>query len=101
MDLPNMKTPCKNCPFRKDSAPGWLGEERITEILNQSSFVCHKTVDYENNSLEQRKQCAGHLSLLKDKNEFYRLANDLGHDLGLKGRELVFDNERDCIVHHK
>jgi hypothetical protein len=50
--LPNVKKPCANCPFRKDSLKGWLGKERMTEILDADSFVCHKKTD---------KQCAGHM----------------------------------------
>lgn len=100
MNLPNMKSPCADCPLRKDSMPGWLGKKRITEILKDKIFVCHKTVDYENGDLEQRKQCAGHLHLKQEQNEFYALANSMGADLGLKNRELVFDNEQDCINHH-
>lgn len=26
------KTPCKDCPFRKDSLVGWLGEKRAKQI---------------------------------------------------------------------
>ncbi len=40
--LPCTKTPCSNCPFRKDTLDGWLGEDRMREMLNADSFVCHK-----------------------------------------------------------
>ena len=42
MNLPRVKKPCSNCPFRKDSLKGWLGEERMQEIVNADSFTCHK-----------------------------------------------------------
>lgn len=92
MNLPNMKQPCKDCPFRKDSQQGWLGSERMTEILSQKSFTCHKT--------NKELQCAGHLIIKKDENDFYKLAERMSLDLGLKGHELIFETEKECIEHH-
>lgn len=88
--LPNIKKPCRDCPFRKDSLEGWLGEARMRDILNQSSFVCHKKTD---------RQCAGHMLLVKH-NAFVQVASRLGYTLELSGRELVFETEEDCIQHH-
>ena len=61
--LPIIQTPCKDCPFRKDSLKGWLGKKRMTEILEADSFVCHKTTNTE---LKDRKQCAGFMIIQKD-----------------------------------
>lgn len=93
-----MPAPCDNCPFRKDSLKGWLGEERMREILNEDSFVCHKTAygtDIE------RRQCAGHISIKKHDNAFYKLAYSLGRKLKIINEHLLFDNESECIKHHK
>lgn len=102
-NLPNIKKPCKNCPFRKDSLKGWLGEERITEILESDSFVCHKTVDYERDRDmdNNRKQCAGFMLLKGDESSFVRFAKYFKTPLILSGRELVFETKEDCIQHHK
>ncbi|MDA9557779.1 DUF6283 family protein [Vibrio sp.] len=100
MNLPNMRSPCKSCPFRKDSMVGWLGSERMEEILNQDRFVCHKTVDYESDNTADRKQCAGHMLLLKTENLFYRFSIALNQDLKLSGQELIFKSKQDCIEHH-
>ena len=97
MIVPNKRTPCNQCPFRKDTFKGWLGEERMTEILNSESFVCHKTVHVDD---KDRLQCAGHMILLREDNEFYRWAKFL-NCLDLKGYELVFEKKEDCINHHK
>ena len=97
MILPNMQKPCSQCPFKKDTLEGWLGEDRIKKILNQESFVCHKTI---NKDINYRRQCAGHMIIKKDSNTFYRLAS-FNNLLNLEGHELVFDNEEDCINHHK
>lgn len=91
MRLPNVKKPCKDCPFRKDTLKGWLGAERMTEILQCDSFVCHKKTDL---------QCAGHMLIKGDENAFVRLANTLGIELQLTGKELVFETTEECIKHH-
>ena len=89
--LPHIKKPCKDCPFRKNTLKGWLGGQRMTDILKQGSFVCHKKKDM---------QCAGHMLLKGDDNDFVQLANRLGIALDLTGREEVFDSQQDCIDHH-
>lgn len=89
MKLPHVRKPCKDCPFRKDCMKGWLN--RMPEILEADSFVCHKNTDL---------QCAGHMLLKGEANAFVRLAGRFGFILPLKGRELVFDTEKDCIDHH-
>lgn len=95
--LPNMKKPCANCPFRKDTIAGWLGTERMTEILNSGSFVCHKTI---RNKAADRKQCAGHMLMRGSANAFVREAEGRGILLVLEGQELVFETEKECIEHH-
>ncbi len=89
--LPHQKKPCVQCPFRKDILEGWLGAERMTQILETDSFVCHKKTG---------SQCAGHMLLIGDENAFVRLAKVLNIDLALSGRELVFDTKQDCNTHH-
>lgn len=92
--LPNIKSPCKDCPFRKDSLKGWLGRDRAEEIANSNSFVCHKTLRAD------RKQCAGHMLLIGNDNDFVRLASLLDLDTGLHGAELVHDTVESFIAHH-
>ena len=70
---------------------GWLGN-RIEELVESKSFVCHK-----NNNL----QCAGHMILNQDNNEYHKFATITGVDLGLNGQELIFDSKQECINHHK
>lgn len=91
MNIPCMKSPCKNCPFKRDTLKGWLGKKRMTEILNSDSFVCHKNTS---------KQCAGHMLIKGDENSFVAFAKLIAVDLGVRGRELVFDSKQDCIDHH-
>jgi|GEM_PF-1933315 len=89
--LPNQKKPCKDCPFRRDSLKGWLGRERMGQILEATSFVCHKKTTL---------QCAGHMLMNPASNDFVQLAERMGYPLGLSGKELVFENHDNCIDHH-
>lgn len=90
-NLPHRKAPCANCPFRKDSREGWLGSDRMREITEATSFVCHKNT---------RLQCAGHMILMKSRNDYYKYADYLGMDLNLTGQDLIFKNVAECIEHH-
>lgn len=89
--LPHIKKPCRDCPFRKDTLLGGLGEERAVEILRADSFVCHKKTDM---------QCAGHMLINGEQNAFVRLAARLRIPLELTGREQVFESLSDCVEHH-
>ncbi len=63
------KTPCSECPFRRVSAPGWLGASTPQEFLDcvrgEAILPCHQAIDYE--APNWRKQlpaaavCAGSL----------------------------------------
>ena len=77
--------------MRKDSLKGWLGKHRMAGILDKGSFVCHRKTDL---------QCAGHMLLRYEDNDFVQLAHRFGITLPLSGRELVFDTVEDCIRHH-
>lgn len=90
--LPYVKTPCKDCPYRKDSLKGWLGEKRATEFIQAGSFLCHKNT---------KLQCAGHMILRNDNNSFVKMAKIFGEKLDISGHEFVFSNEADFIKHHQ
>ncbi len=93
-NLPHCKRPCANCPFRKDAPAGWLGADRMREILAAPLFTCHKT------NAPNRLQCAGHMLVKGPANDFVSLANQLRIQLNLSGSELVFEQEEDLITHH-
>ena len=89
--LPYCKAPCAECPFRKDSLKGWLGASKMQFILEKGSFVCHKNT---------KKQCAGHMIINGNDNQFVRLAQRFGMPVELSGQDLIFNNKPDCIEHH-
>lgn len=58
--------PCKECPFRKNSAPGWLGPwpDAATlhlHIVAERDFACHMTMgdDDEDELPEDTRRCTG------------------------------------------
>lgn len=59
-----LKRPCDNCPFRKDGAGISLHPGRLAGIVeglladDQSTFVCHKTLD------TRKQTCAGALGVM-------------------------------------
>jgi hypothetical protein len=91
MKLPHIKKPCKDCPMRKDTTKGWLGETRMREILRAESFVCHK---------KKSMQCAGHMLIKGEENVFVAVAGRLGIKLDLAGADTVFQSKTACIEHH-
>lgn len=69
-----MKTPCDNCPFRREGGIR-IYRERARDILEDSThFPCHKTVNYDaepepepdsesGKCTSQTKTCAGYMIL--------------------------------------
>lgn len=49
------KTPCSDCPFRRNATPGWLGasepewfvESALADYTAYGDAPCHQTIDYE------------------------------------------------------
>lgn len=68
----DLTQPCDMCPFRNDARPFLTpgGAQEISEaLLNDKTFACHKTVDYDNDSggVEHKdtQHCAGALIILE------------------------------------
>jgi hypothetical protein len=68
---------CKQCPFRKDSIAGWLGEashqpEEFLATIENSPIACHMTVDWEEDDrrideeIENAPACLGSLQFHKN-----------------------------------
>ncbi len=56
---------CKQCPFRKSSAPGWLGAYDVGSVFRSIwhgvPFFCHPSIDYERPDWEERAMREGKL----------------------------------------
>lgn len=63
---------CRECPYKKSSAPGYLGESSwepekfLTQLDQKEIHPCHLTVDWETNDISNAKTCEGALQFMKN-----------------------------------
>lgn len=73
----NLKKPCADCPWRRNSRPGWLGQSTAKEFVyradRQSPMECHKTVDYSDPNWKESIDAADEVSFCRGAAEY--LAN--------------------------
>lgn len=110
--------PCKQCPFRKKSPAGWLGdakpEEFIDACMDDVPMPCHTTVNYEDplwreNMLEmdsKAQHCAGARILFANqckmsKHPYYLYIRSLGKITPVEPSKDVFDSREAFLKHHK
>ena len=112
----NLKKPCKNCPFRKDSEKSWLGKKRaegIAETITsgKGTFSCHKTTGVvEGVEVPQSKQshCFGALQMLRNMDSLetgfiFQMAERLlsvSFEGIKKDFTICFENDTQFIEHH-
>lgn len=110
------KVPCDDCPFRRDSMPGFLGGTRladwITAWIGEAKFPCHKTISQmfvitetvgENHpSLDGASYCAGALTMMRNSCKSPR--NSYDREAARKvepDRETVFSHMGEFKSHHE
>jgi hypothetical protein len=99
------KKPCKECPFRRKSAPGWLGRDTpegfITTAMADHPMPCHLEVDYEQKDWRTQAAsaplCAGALIFFANT---CKLSRDPERPRLKPDRANVFNNPREFIEHH-
>lgn len=110
------QTPCKECPFRKDSLPGWLGENShnpqvFIDAMEHNIIPCHMRVDWDEaeqkNLIVEGKDnpCIGALQFSANSLKLPRGAREMGsvyHALidNAKQNPEVFKWGADFIKHH-
>jgi hypothetical protein len=100
--------PCSDCPFRKKSIKGWLGEfenaEAIIKIaVSELPFSCHKLSNDETNMLDiNEPQCVGRLLFATKTAKIFR--NQTLETLRQKAKADNPDNDilgyRELKAHH-
>ena len=102
--------PCKSCPFRRESLPGYLGawtaQEFLDATLYERPMECHETVDYrklnwQGDQMANAALCAGALTFMRNVVKRPRdpvLAAAV--DASQADRELVFANRNEFMAHH-
>lgn len=110
----DIKKPCEGCPFRKESAKGWLGDytpEQIIEHINQEiPFLCHihieNTTGYDGKDWLEKaiesgeaQHCAGALIFAK---KSCKLPRDQKHSAAVKSIQLsdILWPPHEFIKHH-
>lgn len=104
------KTPCNECPYRKDSLPGYLGDEShnpelfLQQLDCKEMHPCHQMVDwndYTEKDLGAASKCTGALQFMN--NSFMRHRNmevvKLQQTVGKNKDIMQFKHE--FINHHK
>ncbi|MBI6883078.1 hypothetical protein [Pseudomonas putida] len=100
-----LKKPCKACPWRKDSAAGWLGASTPVEFLQQSEaeihMPCHLHVDYERDDWEEQAssapQCAGRAVHFANR---CKKPQNPGLITMPANHAEIFGNPQDFVAHH-
>jgi hypothetical protein len=100
---------CARCPFRRTSAPGWLGADTAEGFIATADsdvrMPCHLHVDYERNDwylqAMHAPQCAGRAAYLRNRCKMPR-----DNDLATFVRSVPPDPEcfrwpQEFIAHHK
>lgn len=103
----NLKKPCNQCPFRKKSLPGWLGdaspEQFMATVMQDHEMPCHSTVDYSDprwrRSLSTKKvsYCKGSLIFFAN---ICKLSRDRDRPTA-EPSEDVFRSPQEFLNHHK
>lgn len=113
--------PCKACPFKRTSWPGYLGDDTpqgfIEKTENGVAMPCHLTVDYETPDWKERAEqaplCSGALTFLANSCKLpfaaewmhQWLQDDIAQVLvALKeikpDHETVFSHKQEFLQHH-
>lgn len=100
-----LKKPCRECPWLKKSAGGWLGAATPVEFLQTSEaehrMPCHIHVDYNQEDWQEKAkaapQCAGRAIHFANR---CKTPKDKSLLVMAADREAVFSNPQDFVNHH-
>jgi hypothetical protein len=86
--------PCKDCPWRRKAANGWLGsdqtpEEWIQTAHSEATVECH---------VNQGNRCAG---IATYRANICRIPRDAKEMRLPKDKEIVFSSPKEFIDHHR
>lgn len=98
-------TPCKECPWKRTSAPGYLGASEPIEFLETSEsgqkMPCHMTIDYEDDysiwqdQIATAPECAGRAIHFANRAKLGECVSRMDKDA-----EKVFVQPQEFIDHH-
>lgn len=103
------KSPCSQCPFRRNSVRGYLGaddpEHFLSLTMRDATMPCHMDIDYSDKDWLTTQEpdaplCVGALQF---QNNFMKLARDPEVARGQRAvgeSANVFSNPEEFLVHH-
>jgi hypothetical protein len=109
------KTPCVECPLRRDSAPGYLGgytpEMYLEALHGPASIACHKSPGFHEGQIERQRHCTGvaayranvgHVCTMPHPVAGYVIttAHDSTKLIG-EDRETFFATPEEFVAHHR
>lgn len=104
------KKPCKECPYRKESLPGYLGEanydpELFLQQLDMPELhPCHLAVDWESHTeqeLLEAKKCVGALQFMNNSFMISRSQNIAVLQKEVGKNDEVISFKHNFIKHHR
>lgn len=103
MNLPEpTAVPCAECPWRRASAPGWLGpfdaQEWVALVHSEDAVACHMTISKDGSWDGGVRQCAGAARYRKN---VCKLPRDPQVACGPLDRETVFTSSAEFLQHHQ
>lgn len=104
MSLPEATAvPCSECPWRRISAPGWLGpnspKEWITLAHSDQAIACHLTIaEDESWTAEGVRQCRG---AAQYRANVGKLPRDGEVAVGPTDKESTFASPGEFLAHHE
>ena len=106
----DLTRPCPACPFRRVSAPGWLGPWNPADVvphIRHAPFPCHRTIPSDNCPLDHPKlqSCAGAAIMLSNMLTLSRDPDAARHQQTLRNlpstdSSAVFASEAEFLQHH-
>jgi len=102
MPLPEATVrPCNDCPWRRESAPGWLGpstsQEWVEMAHGEVPIACHLTITNESWDDDGIKQCGGAAIYRANVCKKPRNSEII---VGNPDREKVFSRSTEFLAHH-
>ena len=109
-----LSQPCNECPFRRSSAPGWLGPwepQELLQVISHDPFACHQTIRDDYDSWEPQPEdddiqmCAGSAIYLNNKFERSRIGFIAEYQNDMKSvsdeiKQSVFNRPNEFVEHH-
>lgn len=102
-----LSQPCRECPFRRKSLPGYLGnsnpEEFAATVMADTRMPCHLTVDYEREDWAERAErnaeyCYGALVFFSNT---CKLSRDPERPRAPADHTAVFSTMGEFLAHHQ